>query len=205
LIGLSAGTMISVLSAHDGERHKTRAVDRDRIGAGVESRDVQTAGAHRLDLGGIGLHREEHHLFPGRLRQVFDKAVPYLGVNGRVLDRRISEDQSRWVDPKFWIGRRIGDEIAVAIAIGLVEVAARTVLGVSESDQSGAENQCREKCRDGFAMPRHGLPLRSQCQKPNGDPDRSVIPGSLAMSLSGCQSNAGLRPPGHGWRLAVAR
>src|ERR1700722_2036705 len=103
--------------------------------------------------------REKHDLSPGHLRQVVDEAVPYLGVDGRVLDRRIGEDQRRRVDPKFWIGRRIGDEIAVAIAIGLVEVAARTVLGVSEADRSGAEHECREKCRDGFAVPRHGPPF----------------------------------------------
>src|SRR4029077_3916434 len=119
---------------------------------------MQAAGAHRLDLCGVGLHREEHDLFPGRLRQVIDEAVPYLGVNRRVLDRRIGEDQGRWVDPKFWIGRRIGDEIAVAIAIGLVEIAARAVLGVGEADQSGAEDECRKKRRDGYAVPRHGLP-----------------------------------------------
>src|SRR6202035_2470472 len=157
---------LAVLRAHDGEWHKTRAVDRDRIGAGVESRDMQTAGAHRLDLGGVGLHREEHHLFPGRLRQVVDEAIPYLGVNRRVLDRRIGEDQRRWVDPKFWIGRRIGDEIAVAVAIGLVEIAARTVLGAGEADQCGAKHEYREKCRDGFAVPRHCFPLGSKYQKP---------------------------------------
>jgi hypothetical protein len=53
-------------------------------------------------------------------------------------------------------------------------------LGAGEADQSGAEDECRKKRRDGFAVPRHDLPLRFQCQKPSGDPERLVMLGSLA-------------------------
>src|SRR6202040_3093975 len=106
---------------------------------------------------------------------------------GPVRDRRVGKDQRRWVDPKFWIGRRVGDEIAVAIAIGLVEIAARTVLGAGEADRSGAEDECREKCRDGFAVPRHGPPLGPSAKALMAIRTGLVMPASLAMPLTGCQ------------------
>ena len=122
----------AVLAGHDGERHEARAVHRDRIGAGVEAGDVQTARAHRFDLGGVRLHREEHDLFAGDLLQVLEEAVPHLGVDGGVFDRRVGEDQRRRIDELLGIGRRVGDQIAVAVAIGLVEIAARAVLRAGE-------------------------------------------------------------------------
>ena len=105
-----------------------RAIHRDRRRAGVEACDMQAAGAHRFDLGRVRLHREEHDLFAGDLLRVLEEAVPHLGVERRVLDRRVGEDQRRRIDQLLRIGRRVGDQVAVAVAVGLVEIAARTIL-----------------------------------------------------------------------------
>jgi len=52
---------------------------------------------------------------------VLDEAVPNLAVQGRILDRRIGKDQRRRIDQPLGIGRRVGDKIAVAVAVGRVE------------------------------------------------------------------------------------
>jgi hypothetical protein len=135
----------AALRAHDGERHIARAVDRDRRWAGADAGDVQPAGAHRLDLGGIRLHREEHHAFSGHLLGVLDEAVPHLGVQGRILDRRVGKDQRGRIDELLRISRRIGDEIAVAVAIVFLQIAARAVLsrgGTRESEGDQPSQSC---------------------------------------------------------------
>ena len=56
-----------LLVALDRERHRAGEVDREVGRAGRETADMQPAGAHRLDLGGVRLHLVEHHLLAGAL------------------------------------------------------------------------------------------------------------------------------------------
>src|SRR6478736_1567044 len=57
----------AVLAGHDGERHEARTIYRNRIGAGIEARNVKAAGAHRLNFSRVRLHRKEYDLFAGDL------------------------------------------------------------------------------------------------------------------------------------------
>jgi hypothetical protein len=99
------------------------------IGTGVEAGDVQPAGAHGLDLGRVGLDREELHFLAGDLLHVGQEIGPGLAVDGRIFDRCVSEDDGIGIDQVCRIGRRVGGQIAVTVAILLVEGAARAVLG----------------------------------------------------------------------------
>src|SRR5581483_4929224 len=139
---------ISVLAGHDGERHEAGAVHCDRIGAGVETRNVQATRAHGLDLGRVRLHREEHDLFAGYLFHVLDEPVPNLGVDRRVLDRGICKNQRRRIDELLGVARRVGHQVAVAVAIRLVEIAARTILGAGHANATQYEYECDEDARD---------------------------------------------------------
>ena len=65
-----------------------------------------------------------------------------LGVDGRVFDRGVGEDQRRRIDPLLGVGRRIGDQVAIAVTIGLVEVAARAVL----RDGGARVGRDKERC-----------------------------------------------------------
>jgi hypothetical protein len=42
---------------------------------------MQAAGAHRLELRGVGLHREELHALAGDLLQVLEEVLPDLGID----------------------------------------------------------------------------------------------------------------------------
>jgi hypothetical protein len=89
---------------------------------------MQPARAHGLILGGIGLHREEDHLSAGDIGHVIDEVVPDRGIDRRVLDRRKGEDDGIRVVPLGGIERQVGDQIAVTVAVLLIERAARAVL-----------------------------------------------------------------------------
>ncbi len=106
---------------HHRERHEARAIHRQRIGTGIEAGDMQPSRAHRLELRGIGLDREELHLLAGDLLECWTKPSQTLRIDGRVLDRRIGEDQHRRIDEKLRILRRIGDQIAVGVGEALVQ------------------------------------------------------------------------------------
>ena len=92
----------AVLGGHHRERHEAGAVDRERRRPRVEAGDMQAAGPHRLDLRRVRLHGEELHALARRLLQVLEEAVPDLGVDGGILDRRVGEDQDRRIDLSPW-------------------------------------------------------------------------------------------------------
>src|SRR5262249_25668427 len=125
--------------------------------AGVESCNMQPARAHCLDLCGIRLYRKEDHLLSGDLLHMLNEAVPNLCVDGGVFDWCVGKDKCRGIDQLFRIGRRIGDEIAVAIAVSLVEISARTFLRVSQSEHA-AGNECSKKAHDEFDLLCQGQP-----------------------------------------------
>src|SRR5262249_57736134 len=129
---------IAVPAGHDGEGHEPGTIHGDRIGTSIEARDMQTAGAHRLDLGCVRLHREKYDLFAGDLFHVLYEAVPYLRVDRRIFDWRVGKNQGWRIDELFWIAWGIGHQVAVAIAIGLVEIAARTILRAGRCHQTPA-------------------------------------------------------------------
>src|SRR5262249_52278808 len=100
--------------------------------------------------------------------------------------------QRRRVDQLLRIGGRIGDEIAIAIAIGLVEIAARTVLRVRCADQGSAGDEWREEARDGANLPYHGrLPCGCRARSPDRGPDR-LSPARQLSSPFG-KAKSGLR------------
>jgi hypothetical protein len=107
---------------HHRERAKAGAGHGERIGAGVEAGNMQTPGAHRLDLRGVGLYGEEQHWLARDLRQVIEEPLPNLGVDGRILDRRVGEDQGRRIDLFGLVRRNIRDHVAVVVWIAAVEL-----------------------------------------------------------------------------------
>ncbi len=110
----------AVGARHHGERHEAGAIDRQRVGAGVKPGHMQAAGAHGFKLRGVGLHWEELHLLAGHFFHVFEKVFPDLGVDGRVFDWGIGEDQHVGIDPRLGIGRGIGHQIAVGVGVARV-------------------------------------------------------------------------------------
>ena len=87
----------AVFRSHHGERSQTGAGDCQRVGTGIEAGNVQATGAHRLDLGGVGLNREELHLLAGGLREVIKELGPDFPVDGRILHGRVGKDQGRGI------------------------------------------------------------------------------------------------------------
>src|SRR3546814_1303675 len=65
----------AVVGGHHREGDEAGAGDGDRIAAGVHAGDVQAAGAQRLELRGVRLHRKEGDFLAGHLGQVRDEAV----------------------------------------------------------------------------------------------------------------------------------
>jgi hypothetical protein len=85
----------AVLGGHHGEGPEAGAGDGQRVRPGVEAGDVQAAGAHRLDLGGVRLRPGRTDRLAGDFRHVVEEVLPGFGVDGRILDGRIGEDQDR--------------------------------------------------------------------------------------------------------------
>ncbi len=153
----------AVLGRHDGERAEARAVHRQWVGPGVEARDVQAPRAHRLDLGRVVLHREELHVLAGNLFQMREEVGPRSLVDGRILDRRVGEDERVRIDLVGRVLGDVGDQVAVGVAVARVEVAARTVLRLGGAGEHGQ----RERARAGEQQVLGGghgsvLPLRDR-------------------------------------------
>jgi hypothetical protein len=83
---------------------------------------VQATGAHRLDLGGVGLDREELHRLARHHGHVVEEGLPHFGVDRRVLDGRVGEDQNRRIDPLALIGGEIRDQIAIGVREPRIEL-----------------------------------------------------------------------------------
>ena len=97
---------------------------------------MQTPGAHRLDLRGVGLHREELHLLAGQLGHVIKKALPDLSLGGRIFDGGIGEDQRVGIDQLGVVCRDVGDEVAVIVDVAIGQRELRGSLRISELPDS---------------------------------------------------------------------
>ncbi len=142
----------AVVARHHGEGHEAGAVHRQRVRAGVEAGDVQAPGAHRLDLGGVRLDREELHPLAGDLLHVIQEAGPGLLVDGRVLDRGVGEDQGRGIDLLAGIAGNVGDQVAVRVREALIQLE----LGVRRGDERPEAE--REYGRSEECPTKHALP-----------------------------------------------
>src|SRR3546814_6146535 len=78
-------------------------------------------------------------------RSVLDEAVPDVLVYGRILDRGIGEDDSVGIDPLALVHRQVRGEVAVTVAVALVEEAARAVLGGRRRAGPGARDDEQAK------------------------------------------------------------
>jgi hypothetical protein len=58
---------------------------------------------------------------------VLDESVPHLLIDGRIFDRRVGKDECLRIDDFLGIGRQICDQIAISVAVSLVEGAARAI------------------------------------------------------------------------------
>src|SRR3546814_18452492 len=70
-----------------------------------------------------------------------------LLVYGRILDRGIGEDDSVGIDPLALVHRQVRGEVAVTVAVALVEEAARAVLGGRRRAGPGAREGAQAKGR----------------------------------------------------------
>src|SRR3546814_3338513 len=103
------------------EGNEPRAGEGEGICARVHASDVQASRTQRLELRRIRLHREESDLLARHFGHVLDEAVPDVLVYGRILDRGIGEDDSVGIDPLALVNRQVRGEVAVTVAVALVE------------------------------------------------------------------------------------
>jgi len=163
----------AAIFGHRGERHEARAVHRHRISAGVDARNVQTAGAHGLVLCRIGLNGKEDHFFARHLGHVFDEFVPDFGIHGRILYRRVGENNRVRIHPVLGVHGQVSDQISIAIAVPGIQSAAIGTLGRgrprsrSDSEHGGnrGENQlvhfhCASSCCSGYGYSTGPMALR---------------------------------------------
>jgi hypothetical protein len=130
----------AVGGGHDREGAEPGAGHRDRVRSGVEAGDMQASGAHRLDLGCVGLDREELHLLAGLLLEVCQEIRPGLGVDRRVFNRGIGKDQRVGIGQLRRIGRDVGDQIAIGVGVAAVELEIR-LRGASEGQCGGKRHR----------------------------------------------------------------
>src|ERR1700704_1469704 len=108
---------------------------------------MQAAGAHGLDLSGVGLYRIIDDALAGALREVVGERLERVLVDGGILDRRVGKDQRSGVLPLAWIGRRVGDEIVVLVAIERVELAAvAAFLRSGAAARQHRQGECEDGC-----------------------------------------------------------
>jgi hypothetical protein len=111
----------AVFGGHHREGAEPGAGHGQRVRTGVEARNMQAACAHRLDLGGVRLDREELDVLAGGLGQVVQEPGPDLGIDGGVLDGGVGEDQRVGIDPFGRIGGDIGDQVAIRIGVPVTQ------------------------------------------------------------------------------------
>ena len=116
--------MRSFFGALGSERHGSRHIDGESGGPGREACDVQTAGAHRLDLRRVRLHGVINYPFAGTLSQKVGERLEHVLIDRRILHGRVGENQRGRIAQLFRIGRHVGDEIVVFVAIKRVELPA---------------------------------------------------------------------------------
>jgi hypothetical protein len=75
----------------------------------------------RPEIEGVGLNREELYFLAGLFLHVLQEAVPYLGVDGWILDRRIGKDQRRGVGQLAGVRGNVGYQVAVGVLISAVQ------------------------------------------------------------------------------------
>ena len=105
------------------ERHRACHVDGKAGRAGREAGDVQPPRAHRLDLGRVRLDRVVDHPFARASAEMIGERLEDVLVDGGILDRGVGENERGGIAQLRRIARRVGDEIAVGVAIELVELA----------------------------------------------------------------------------------
>ena len=111
--------------------------------AGREAGEMQAAGAHRLDLGRVRLDGVIDNALAGAGGEMVGQRLEDVGIDGGVLDRGVSPDQRRRVLQLRRIGRHVGDQILVGVAIHRVELAAigAGVLRLCRTGEPEAEEQ----------------------------------------------------------------
>jgi hypothetical protein len=82
---------------------------------------MQARGAHRLDLRGVRLNKDELRVPADEFGQMIEKARPYLGAKRRILDRRVGENKRVRVHPIRRILGDVGDQVPVVIDVTVVE------------------------------------------------------------------------------------
>ena len=82
------GEKLSAL-AQAGEGDVAGKVDAEHGRSRRDAGDVQTAGAHGLDLGGIGFGPIPFHFLAGLLGEIGHELGEHVLVDRRVLDRRV--------------------------------------------------------------------------------------------------------------------
>jgi hypothetical protein len=66
----------------------------------------------------------------------------------------------------FRIGWRVRNKIIIAVTIGLIEIAARTILRVNRANQTGAQDETSKEYYESIGLPCHGRPLDPSTLKP---------------------------------------
>ena len=166
-------------SLHADDRLEAGEIDRVRRRSGGHAGDVQAAGAQRLDLRGVGLGREPAHALAGDLGKVLEEVDEHVLVDGRILDRRVGEDQRRRVLPGLRVLGQVGDEVAVLVAVARVEQPAVGARCLRE----------RGTCRD-----EGGDEQRGQRRGPAQEDVHPVLPGGQAMEKAGRHVTPAHRP-----------
>ncbi len=89
---------------------------------------MKSPGPHRFDLCCVRLHGEEEYVPGHGLLEVGEKSRPDVPELSRIFHGRVGEDLPLGIEPQARIPGRVRHEIAIPVAIALVEAPVGTVL-----------------------------------------------------------------------------
>ena len=127
--------------ALDRERHRPGDVHRKRGRAGREPAHVQASRAHGLDLSRVRLHLVEHHALAGAACEVVGEGLEHLLIDRRVFHRGVGKNQRVRGLQLLRVFRRVGDQVAVFVAVLRIQVAA-ILAGVLGERACGKQRGC---------------------------------------------------------------
>src|SRR6187551_4123490 len=97
----------SFFGSHGCEWDRSRQVDRESSRPGRETGSVETARAHRLNLGRVRLHGVIYERLTGALSQKVGERFEHVLVDGRMLNWGMGKGQGRRIPQLFRVSRHV--------------------------------------------------------------------------------------------------
>ena len=110
---------------------------------------MQASGAHGLDLGRIGLHREEQNRLAGEIGQVVEELFPHIHVDCWIFHGRVGKNQRGRIDLVRGVRRNVGNEVTVIVLVAAVQLEG----GTGRQAQNRRKDQRNENTRHHRSRP----------------------------------------------------